>query len=220
MLQCRLLDFVVEVAKEDPAVIERIMYRFNNDDIINNRYWLIFSILSGGVRDNVATAHASSIALDIDKHIYAADHESLVINHLCCKKNNNVARYRFPHRGASAIHSSLLTLERYGNSFSSFIAADAISSRDNVVKAFKGVGLKQASLLLRNIFASFDCCVVDTHIVKFLYLIGAVPKEFLGTTMTRRRYFSIEVIFKSISSYIGLPLALLDHAVWRCMRYV
>lgn len=77
--------------------------------------------------------------------------------------------------------------------------------RDWIVKNVRGLGMKTASHLLRNLGAR-DFAIVDTHIIKYL---GVEPPR------GRKDYLSIEKHFKTTCRRRKLSPAELDTYIWK-----
>jgi len=82
--------------------------------------------------------------------------------------------------------------------------------REWLVNNVKGIGYKEASHFLRNIgYTNF--AILDFHIIDLLVKYNLIKKP---KTLTKRKYFEIEVILKEIARKLNLSLAELDLYLW------
>ena len=216
-----ILALVSEVARRNVCICDRLYFKFNDNDVINTRYCLAYGVLSSGVKDEHAKYISKSITTILMDDVYHEDHFQKVAPLLSCEHGSSHKwRYRFPNVRADWLHLSLKALQHYDNKLPINRKWSYIEQRDALLDVFKGIGLKQASLMLRNLSYNFDCCVVDTHILDFLILMDVLPKEIKTYSMSRKRYIAIESMFKFIAIKLGLPVALLDIAVWDAVRII
>lgn len=87
---------------------------------------------------------------------------------------------------------------------------DELELREWLVKNVKGLGMKEASHLLRNLGYE-NLAIIDFHILRVLRRYGVVG-EF--RSMTRRRYLVIENILRELARRLGVSLAELDLYLW------
>ncbi len=84
-------------------------------------------------------------------------------------------------------------------------------AREWLVQNIKGLGYKEASHFLRNV-SYFDLAILDRHILNLMHdygYISAVP-----TSLTKKKYLEIEIIFKEIASALKMSVAELDLYMW------
>jgi len=99
-----------------------------------------------------------------------------------------------------------LILEKIDKSKSAF------ELRDWLVKNVLGLGLKEATHLLRNIGKNDGLAILDRHILrnlKRLKVIQSIPKS-----ISRKHYLKIEKRFAEFASDIGIVLDELDLVFW------
>ena len=128
-------------------------------------------------------------------------------------------RYRFPESKAKAISATAEYFYRDGNTFQKFLMETdcPISTRRLMVKNAKGIGPKQASMLLRNIGVSHEFAILDTHLLRFMGMIGLkAPKQ--NSLSSLAAYEKIEQNFMEYSDRSGWPIDILDQAIWIVMR--
>lgn len=207
-----LYNLIKQHAIENISILGRVSPTYSDNNISNSRYWLSYGILSSGVKDNHAHHFSKQILAEIGNDPYFKEDSRLIRNIL--STSSEYGKYRFPNVRSECLHISLRKLQSLGNNVPIEKSESAIEQRDMIVSFFPGIGLKQASLFLRNLGYSYDLCVVDTHIIDFLIFIGWLPSQIKLLPLNRKRYFAIESLFKRLSYYLSLPLALLDLAVW------
>ena len=90
---------------------------------------------------------------------------------------------------------------------------DSISAcRDWFVENIRGLGYKEASHFLRNMWFGRDIAILDRHILRNLNLlkvINGVPESMGG-----KRYLEIEKKMAGFAKKIGIPLDHLDLLLW------
>ncbi|MFW6141001.1 MAG: N-glycosylase/DNA lyase [Candidatus Saliniplasma sp.] len=118
----------------------------------------------------------------------------------------NKAGYLVDAREKFASEGSISLKEKIG-SFS-----DQKKARDWIVRNVKGLGMKEASHLLRNIGKGDELAILDRHILKNLDEMGVI--DGIPKTLTEKRYLKIEKKMESFSEEIDIPLAHLDLLLW------
>jgi N-glycosylase/DNA lyase len=128
--------------------------------------------------------------------------------------------YRFPSTRAAQIARSAECFYAKGNGVLAFLEREGASeeARARVVADVHGLGPKQASLFLRNIGYSDDVAILDTHVLRYMRLIGATAHVTPPSSL--RRYTECEWEFRDIATYLGLPVAVADIATWVVMRVI
>ncbi len=84
--------------------------------------------------------------------------------------------------------------------------------RDRIVTEVLGFGLKEATHFMRNIGKNYGLTILDRHILRNLRRYGAIRS--VPTTLTRKKYLSIEKRFMKFSDEIGIPVDELDLLFW------
>jgi N-glycosylase/DNA lyase len=177
---------------------------------------LAFGILSSGVKDQTAQVFSHKVLTKIGSMLYNEELKSVISDTLTA--GSPTGRYRFPNIRSEWIHQSYTTLQKHENTLPIDREAHFYKQRDVIISLFTGIGLKQASLLLRNLGYSFDCCVLDTHIIDFLIWIDWIPSRIRKLPINRKRYFAIESLFKRLSDMLHIPIPILDIAMWDLTR--
>ncbi len=81
-----------------------------------------------------------------------------------------------------------------------------------LVREIDGLGLKEASHLLRNTGRGEDLAILDRHILRNLIRHGVMRR--MPKTLTAKRYLAIEVRMDRFSRAVGIPMAALDLLFW------
>lgn len=127
-------------------------------------------------------------------------------------------RYRFPDSRARQLTATVMEVRREAKGLFDLLGTfgDIEIARKWFVTNAKGLGPKQASMFLRNIGASYDLAVLDRHLINYMMLMGltADPKPMRRMTDYRRD----EVVLRDHAASFGLPVGVLDWAVWIVMR--
>lgn len=85
-------------------------------------------------------------------------------------------------------------------------------ARKWLVENIKGLGMKEASHLLRNIGYK-NVAIIDFHIVDLLVREGLIERP-KSKSLTKKNYLEIEMILKKISDKANLSLGELDLYLW------
>ena len=97
-------------------------------------------------------------------------------------------------------------------------ANDQYVARDILVELCLGIGLKQASLFLRNIHYADNLAILDTHVINYIRLMGLEDETHQG--LTRRMYLSYENQLRKYSEKFNTSVAQLDVSIWVVMRTI
>ena len=89
---------------------------------------------------------------------------------------------------------------------------NAFQAREWLVKNIKGMGYKEASHFLRNIGKGENIAILDRHILKNLFLMGII--EGIPSSLSKKKYCSIEKRMKMFASEIEIPMNHLDLLLW------
>lgn len=128
-------------------------------------------------------------------------------------------RYRFPQARGQAIARTAAAFYADGGSVKDWLSGfhDALSARRHLVEKAKGVGPKQASMVLRNVGFSDELAILDSHLLRFMGMKGLLPGK-ASFVATLKGYEIAERKFLAYSSEMGWPTGILDQAVWIVMR--
>ncbi len=115
--------------------------------------------------------------------------------------------HRFPNTRADYISKSLECKDKLEEIVQFH---DKTALRDWIVNNVKGLGYKEASHFLRNIGFD-DYAIIDFHIVDILVDFSLIEKP---KTLTKKRYFEIEDLLRTLAKKTDLTLAELDLYLW------
>lgn len=89
---------------------------------------------------------------------------------------------------------------------------DVFEKRNWILKNVKGMGLKEANHVLRNLGFGENIAILDRHILRNLAelnVIDEVPKS-----MTEKKYYEIEEKMREYSKFSKIPMDELDLVLW------
>jgi len=72
-------------------------------------------------------------------------------------------------------------------------------------------------MFLRNIGASYDLAILDTHVLHFMSIQGD-PRVDVGQVRTLSAYERTEQVLVRYADTIGFPVGYLDWAIWATMK--
>jgi len=87
-----------------------------------------------------------------------------------------------------------------------------VEAREALVMGVRGIGYKEASHFLRNIGYSFELAILDRHILRWMARYRLVNRPI--KTLTRRRYYMLEMRFRWFARMLRLSPAELDLLLW------
>lgn len=122
--------------------------------------------------------------------------------------NGRSRHYRFIKQRSRTLSAVL-----YGIAEGGFPDLDQRACR-NWLLQFPGIGLKTASWITRNWFASNVVAVLDVHI----YRAGVIAGVFRHSDSVIKDYLSMEARFLGFAQQINVPPSLLDGIMWQHMR--
>lgn len=88
----------------------------------------------------------------------------------------------------------------------------AFEKRELLVLNVPGYGLKEATHFLRNVGMNEGLAILDRHILRNLYVYGAIPAT--PKNLSKKTYYLIEKQFKEFAENVGIPLDELDLLFW------
>ncbi len=108
--------------------------------------------------------------------------------------SSNVIAYRFPKMRARQISLCWFPFSQIKDEYHEFVSSCGSEecARDKIIETFPGIGLKQASMFLRNIGASKNLSVIDVHTLFYLRICHEVEIEHL----TPKQYQHAEDILR------------------------
>ena len=128
-------------------------------------------------------------------------------------------KYRYPKLRANHIRRTAEQIYLSGHSIRSILLScdNEKDVRSKIVSFAVGVGPKQASLFLRNIGYAKNLAILDTHILKYMSVVGLLP-QIIQSVSSLRKYEVIEQLLCSYSKRFQTSLAYIDTAIWVVMR--
>ena len=128
-------------------------------------------------------------------------------------------KYRYPRTKANYIRRTGESIYSTSSSIRSILTSctNERIARIRIISVAVGIGPKQASLFLRNIGYAENLAILDTHILKYMTVIGLVP-QILKTVSYLPKYEDIEGILNNYATKFKESLACLDTAIWIVMR--
>ena len=128
-------------------------------------------------------------------------------------------KYRYPRTKANYIRRTGESIYPASSSIRKILTPciDDRITRTKIMSMAVGIGPKQASLFLRNIGYAKNLAILDTHILKYMTVIGLVPK-ILKTVSYLPKYEDIEEILNNYATKFKESLDCLDTAIWIVMR--
>jgi N-glycosylase/DNA lyase len=207
-----LIIHLLETIDRDPSIAPAFSRLSNKKDVWRH---LLFCILSSQVKTSSAVRATHRVLSEVpffDEKIATSDVYDRAKNIL----GREHVRYRFPdHRSRNIAHSWFAfaqmehDLYNYLESFNNEAAA-----REWITQLFPGLGLKQASMFLRDIGYSFRLCIVDTHILWYCSCLGH-PSE---RPITRKKYVEVEDFVLRQSDNLGVSPNVFDTVVWVAVK--
>lgn len=95
---------------------------------------------------------------------------------------------------------------------------DEFEARDLLVEICMGIGPKQASLFLRNIYYTENLAILDSHVIQYMKMQGL--HQGITKSITRNQYIIYEKKLSAYADSLNKSLAKLDVAIWVVMRVV
>lgn len=89
---------------------------------------------------------------------------------------------------------------------------DRHEAREWLVRNIKGIAYKEASHFLRNIGFTQNLAILDRHILRNLFSLGAIGT--IPDSLSKRRYLDMERRMIDFSSSIKIPMGHLDLVMW------
>jgi thermostable 8-oxoguanine DNA glycosylase len=215
-----LPDSVTEPFRELFRLHESEVERFTSDQSPIGVDWktawleLVYCILAGTqVRSESATVAVNALIGDLGGCIAFS-----VIARSPDRYTSRMTRvlrsagYRFPYSKSCAIVSAAAYFPHLMHEWGSPREMNVSDARSEMVDHIRGVGIKTASLWLRNI--GHDLPVVDVHVRRVLACSRSGYLNHTGNSISDREYETTERLILQISSKAGVPSGKLDYAIW------
>ncbi|MCD4743060.1 MAG: hypothetical protein K8R67_11360, partial [Desulfobacteraceae bacterium] len=94
--------------------------------------------------------------------------------------------------------------------------SDPSELRTVLVDLVPGLGMKQASMYLRNVSNSLELAVIDSHVLKYMSIMSLIKK--VPSSISKVRYLAKENILTKYTKKFGYPVGCVDYAIWIVMR--
>jgi N-glycosylase/DNA lyase len=179
---------------------------------------LAICILGSQVPNTISVAAAEALAirqlLNPSRGVAEAEVRETLLRPL--KLGSVYRRYRFPNVKAKQLARAQSTVvDGYGTLAALIFGGQADSTRERLVASIPGIGLKQASLFLRNVGANTHCAVLDTHVLRYMSLVRLLRSQ--PRSLTSEMYYVLESMFSNYATKLGFDVAHVDRAVWAVM---
>ena len=138
--------------------------------------------------------------------LYTGTSEEMVEYLNIVRFKNNKSRYLVGLRELMTVDGKLQPKAILSN------LGDVFEKRDWILKNIKGMGLKEANHVLRNLGFGENIAILDRHILRNLAelnVINEVPKS-----ITEKKYYEIEEKMREYSKFSGIEMDRLDLVLW------
>ena len=138
--------------------------------------------------------------------LYTGSPEDMVEYLNIVRFKNNKSRYLVELRNLMTVKGKLQPKKILSD------LGDVFEKREWILKNIKGMGLKEANHVLRNLGFGENIAILDRHILRNLAelnVIDEVPK-----TITEKKYYEIEEKMREYSKYSGIKMDELDLVSW------
>jgi len=200
-------------------------------DLTEKQLWteLVGCILGSQVKfetSEACVAHLNRMGLlRIKPLIENSDSESIIENELKKQiyppfKGERGSMYRYYKSKSSMIIKTAISIYKTNMTTIKSVlikSNDEFDARDKLIDMCFGIGMKQASLFLRNVNYSRRLAILDSHVIKFMSELNLYHFE---KTVTKTRYMYAEKILRKYSDSLDKDLATLDVAIWIVMKVV
>lgn len=200
---------------------------YNEDEIWRE---IIQAILSSRVRFEIAKEFASIISKAelLQQKTYKLfskeQYSKKIINmlnepSLCSFRNSTIkTKYPFPNSRANYIADTFYFINGETDIGSIvYFSCGENEKRNMLIENIRGVGPKQASMIMRNLGLFGDFAVLDTHILDYLYIQGITEKRIISINNIVE-YEKIEKRYCEYAKSIDVDSSILDISIWIVMR--
>jgi N-glycosylase/DNA lyase len=192
----------------DPSIAPTFLKLSSGEELWRQ---LVFCILSSQVRIAAATKATSSVVSEL--RFFAKNLTSTEVYERTKKiLSREDVRYRFPEKRSRHIAHSWFAFAQINGQLYEYLDAfkSETKAREAVTSLFPGLGLKQASMFLRDIGYSQKLCIIDTHMLWYCSCMG----QSYRLPITNKRYAEIETFLVEQSDEFGVCPNVFDAAVW------
>ncbi len=212
--------------KIEETVYTRAWETYHENELFRE---IISSILGSQVQFETANYYAQQLyekgLTNIDGIKNTNYFESEVYNALSsppygqCNMRKKIFRYRYPKLRANHIRRTVESVYGKGDTLKCILGqcCDARVARRKVMERTVGIGPKQASLFLRNISFSDDLAILDTHVLRYMFILKLISHSVRNVPRIND-YEMVERKLLHYAFHTNHKLANLDMAIWIVMR--
>jgi len=128
-------------------------------------------------------------------------------------------KYRYPAMRANHIRRTMEAIYLKRNSIKGILESsiDEYDARLRFMSIAIGIGPKQASLFLRNIGYTDNLAILDTHVLRYMSMVGLLPQK-INSVSSVQKYEQIENKLFRYTKKFKEKLSCIDTAIWIVMR--
>lgn len=125
----------------------------------------------------------------------------------------NLVRFKNNKAKYLVLLRNLMTIDGKLSSKTILKSIDGVlEKRDWILENIKGMGLKEAAHVLRNLGYGRYLAILDRHVLKNLKELGVITE--IPKTLTKKVYFEIEKLMNEYSKMVNIPMDELDLIFW------
>ncbi|MCP4369803.1 MAG: DNA lyase [Deltaproteobacteria bacterium] len=200
------------------------MQSISKTDHSESKLWeeLVCCLLSSQVKFELSQAVTENIKRNgfLDLKVIDSSYEDRLreILRSQVKIDNRAVKYRFPNAKAKQIATARDNIYGSGISLQKILGeySDPSELRIALVNLVPGLGMKQASMYLRNVSNSFELAVIDVHVLRYMNVLNLVKK--IPSTISKAQYLVKENMLTKYAEKFGYPVGCVDYAIWIVMR--
>lgn len=223
MIGCSPHKLLSAVSAICPDIQDRVTQKHMAADERTLWWELSACLLSSQVPYPLALSAAN--AIDRAGLLLVSDAEDILdeqIIHLLVRPltvNGTPRFYRFPIARARQLAATRQRVTEHAGTLNALLAQfkDPTHARDWLVERAPGLGLKQASMFLRNIGFSYELAILDRHVLRYMDMLG-LRSERSYTIRSPRQYQRDEIVLREHALELACPVGILDWAIWIVMR--
>jgi N-glycosylase/DNA lyase len=207
-----LISYLLWTIDRDPSAMPTFSKLSNHEEIWRS---LLFCILSSQVRASAAEKAVTSIFRDVPFFKDSISSSEVYEQTKKILSRRDVA-HRFPEDRSRQIAHSWFAFAQVKEELYAFLDTfnSEMAAREGVTRLFPGLGLKQASMFLRDIGYSDRLCIIDTHILWYCTCMGHGGRG----ALTPKRYFELEDFILRKSDDFRVCPNVFDTAVWVAVK--
>lgn len=175
-------------------------FKYNDKDLFGE---ICFCLLTP--QSKAKNAWQAILNLKSNNLLYTGNEEEISEYLNIVRFKNNKAKYIVKLRNNLTVNGKLNPRIIFNQT------SDIFKLREEIEKNITGIGLKEASHLLRNVGFGEHVAILDRHILKNLVKMGVINEI---PTLTKKNYYEIEEKMKKFSKYIKIDMLSLDLVLW------